>query len=411
MRDFDRPGQFPANNGRTASRPAARIKLRQLRDSSLPRGPRLTLALAAGVTIGFSYAAGAAAPEASSKTPQAAPPLSCQDQLMVDRRDNPEIALKKFHQCNAVRDIGINMEYFTFWYITLPDGSPSKQDTRFEKTWKNNISVLRSRAIDLEKEKAIQVLDDSIVRGLKRGRREDLIGQWLAHHDSAIFGDDSAMAAQEPAKPSGAPPSEAAAKVTPVSMPAPASAPSPAAAAQKVVAVPATTPPPEASASPPPRPKQRSTSRVHRVRTHRMPPEYASDGRAESASDALNRSELAREWYDGPPFAAAPPPYPPPYYYAPVGLPPVEQSAAPPSAAYAPPSYPPAPAASRPAPVAAAPVPYPAPAAAPAPMPASAPPFPIAQELDKNVRTMANQIEQNFHAFEQNFIKPNFFRR
>ena len=62
--------------------------------------------------IGCSAAALADEPESSAAAPRSE--VSCQDQFMIDRRDQPPQALRNFLQCNAVRDLVGKMEYFTF---------------------------------------------------------------------------------------------------------------------------------------------------------------------------------------------------------------------------------------------------------------------------------------------------------
>lgn len=447
MRDSTRQRQSLQDQGDVKRAPSKQCAALRCDGIRRPIGFRLMFALVAGTAMSLSYATLAAAPQtpAGSAAAAAATPVSCRDQLMLDRRDNPQKALKIFHQCNAVRNVAINMEYFTFWYVTLPAESPSRKDWRFEKTWKNNLAILTSRAVDIERESAINLLDDSIVRGLKRGRREDLIESWLSHHKADILAAAQPAPAESKAKPADP-------IVTPVSMPAPTRPPAPARdtarpAGANVAPVsmmgPSPTPAspertgnaveptkPQRAAAPPP--AQRPDRNVRRVPRRYAQPRPA-DGYyyrpLDAESDALNRAQAGAGWYG----AAANPagPYgPQPYYPPPV--PPVEPSvraaAPPPAAPYAAqPYYPPPPAQPIEQPVRAAAPPPAAPQAAqpyypPPPQPVEQPVQPagqvpvfvygpqlIGQQIERNVRTISQLIEDNFRTFEQAVIKPTFF--
>src|SRR5688500_3129665 len=120
---------------------------------------------ALAVAIGCSAAALADAPEPSAAAPRSE--VSCQDQFMIDRRDEPSQALRHLRQCNAVPNLVGNMENFTFWYVTLPPALRHKQDGVFEKVWTNNLGLLTGPIVSFHRERAIKVLDDSILRALK----------------------------------------------------------------------------------------------------------------------------------------------------------------------------------------------------------------------------------------------------
>src|SRR5262249_21024675 len=85
------------------------------------------------------------------------------------------------------RDVAGRMEYFTFWYITRPPATRHKQDGMFGEAWKNNLGLLTGNVVSFHPEQAIKVLDDSILRALKRGKRDDLAENWLATHDPALL--------------------------------------------------------------------------------------------------------------------------------------------------------------------------------------------------------------------------------
>jgi len=358
--------------------------------TSLLRGPPIPLLWALGVGpvlaawTGCSVAALADGPGLSQAAPQSE--ISCQDQFMIDRRDAPSEALKHFQRCNAVRDLVGNMEYFTFRYVTLPPALHHKQDGTFEKAWKNNLGLLTGRVVSFSREQAIKVLDDSIVRGLRRGKREDLIATWLGGHDPEYLA----------LNPPGSAPAQA----------TPAHSPEPAVAAPSVTRTAVSTPQPEAAKPAPPhaaetprRTTRRSQSRPARV--YRDADEYAADREAQ----ILNRTYLETGRY-----AAAPVPYPAQPYYAVAPNPAAYSS--PPTTTYAAPSAV-APVA-QPSPLARPPSPPPPVAAdipqslsvASSPTYAQAIPFPpqvtlIGQQIDTNVRTISGLIEGNFRTFEK----------
>src|SRR5882724_1942210 len=86
-----------------------------------------------------------AAALANEPVPSVAAPrseVSCHDQFMIDRRDEPARALRDLQQCNTLRDVAGRMEYFTFWYITRLPAMRHKQDSMFGEAWKNNLGLL-----------------------------------------------------------------------------------------------------------------------------------------------------------------------------------------------------------------------------------------------------------------------------
>lgn len=231
---------------------------------------------------------------------------------MLDRRDDPPNALKNLHRCNAIQDIGGNMENFTFWYVTLPPASQAAEAASFDKSWKNNIAVLTSPGVGLGHQKAIAVLDDRVARGLTRGKRENLIEAWTASHNPKV------LAASIPAKPPESDPAALAVKTT-------SAANAPAAAVAAVKVVPA-----------PPQHAKRQAPVQRYVRSHRT---YASSspGSEREAVDFAQPADLAAAptayvpAYAPGPFYA--PSAPQPAYYAPAVPPsPTEQPATQPAA-------------------------------------------------------------------------------
>ena len=316
--------------------PTATVGLNQpatslLSGASIPLRWSLAVGPALAAAIGCSAAALADEPEPSAAAPRSE--VSCQDQFMIDRRDQPQQALRNFRHCDAVRDLVGKMEYFTFWYVTLPPALRHKQDGMFQKAWNNNLGLLTGRIVSLRKEQAIEVLDDSILRGLKRGKREDLVEKWLASHDPALLGLD----------PQGLVPAQA----------VPASTPEPAVAAPSVTRTAVSMPLPQAAKPAPPRSAEISRGQTRHPKPrpalrYRDADEYAVD----SSAQILNRTQLEAGWYATGPVA--PVQYPTQPYYA----------VAPPPAAY---PAPPRRADTYSAPFGAAPVPAPAQAAASAP--------------------------------------------
>ena len=117
----------------------------------------------------------------------AKPPQACQAQFVIDRRDQPQLALQKLRRCGAIYDASATLEEFTFWYVTLPAKSAPEQKSLFANVWRNKLRALISPPISLSKEEAIRVLDDGVIRALNRGQREELGPQWTATHNPAIF--------------------------------------------------------------------------------------------------------------------------------------------------------------------------------------------------------------------------------
>ena len=94
--------------------------------------------IVAGVSLPSMAHADSVEPVAA-KTPQA-----CQEQFLLDRRDQPQSALQKLRQCNALNDASVNLEEFTLWYITLPPRSGPEQNSWFGTIWHNKLRVLTS---------------------------------------------------------------------------------------------------------------------------------------------------------------------------------------------------------------------------------------------------------------------------
>jgi hypothetical protein len=120
--------------------------------------------------------------------PDAVPtPRSCQEQFLLGRKENAQLALQRLHRCNAVYTASMNIEEFTFWYVTLPSKSAPQQNVWFGTIWRNNLGILTAAPISVPKQEATGVLDAGIARGLKRAKREDLGPKWLASHDPVII--------------------------------------------------------------------------------------------------------------------------------------------------------------------------------------------------------------------------------
>jgi hypothetical protein len=343
----------------------------------------------AAAAIACNAAALANEPEPSVAAPRSE--VSCHDQFMIDRRDEPARALRDLQQCNTLRDVAGRMEYFTFWYITRPPAMRHKQDGMFGEAWKNNLGLLTGHVVSFRREQAIRVLDDSILRALKRGKRDDLAEKWLADHDPALLMLD--------------PPGSASAQATPPRTTEPA------------VAVPSVTktavsiPLPEAPRAAPraaemPR-RQTRRSNPRPALRFRNDDEYAASSEAQS----LNRTQsefggyaagrVAPMPYPTPPYyPVAPQPVahpeqsqPPAAYLAPVGVSPVGRSA-PPAQGVA--SAPPLAAdvqQSRSAPslqtlVQTVPVPF---------LPLAL----VGHRIETNIRIISGLIEGNFPTFEQ----------
>jgi hypothetical protein len=142
------------------------------------------------VSTGLAQAAAAVAPAGPDQI------VNCEDRLRLDRRDDPQNAIRNFRQCSTSQSVSLRIENVTFWYITSPS---SAKDFKFDTAWKNNLAILTGQFVGFKPEQAIEILDDAIVRGLRRGKREDLIARWLASHNSGVLAPAQAAGAQKAA--------------------------------------------------------------------------------------------------------------------------------------------------------------------------------------------------------------------
>jgi hypothetical protein len=141
----------------------------------------------------ISFSSIARAESAEPSAPNAVPtPQSCHEQFLLGRKDNAQLALQRLRQCNAIYNASVNIEEFTFWYVTLPSKSASQQNAWFGNIWRSNLRILTAAPIGVPKQEAIGVLDAGIERGLKRAKREDLAPKWLATHDPAMIAEAAA---------------------------------------------------------------------------------------------------------------------------------------------------------------------------------------------------------------------------
>src|SRR5437764_590133 len=112
------------------------------------------------LTTAMSFASITRADSVEPSAPNAVPtPQSCQEQFLLGKKENAQLALQKLRRCNAVYDAGMNIEEFTFWYVTLPLKSASRQNAWFGNIWRNNLQILTAAAISVPKQEAIGMLD------------------------------------------------------------------------------------------------------------------------------------------------------------------------------------------------------------------------------------------------------------
>lgn len=150
----------------------------------------LSASLVPFLAAAMSFTSIARAESAEASAPNAVPtPQSCHEQFLLGRKDNAQLALQRLRQCNAIYNASMNIEEFTFWYVTLPSKSAAQQNAWFGNIWRNNLRILTAAPIGVPKQEAIGVLDAGIERGLKRAKREDLAPKWLASHDPGIIAD------------------------------------------------------------------------------------------------------------------------------------------------------------------------------------------------------------------------------
>ena len=248
----------------------------------------LVVAAAALLGAGHTGAALAQSSESAAPVSTQATPIGCQDRLRLDRRDDPQNAMKNFRQCSIPQEISAKMENLIFWYVTLPLSAPARQDFRFETAWRHNLGILTAQVVGLTPDKATELLDIGIIRGLKRGKRPDLIERWLATHDPAVLATVQSAAVQKASNSGGTPqPNKAAANLPTV----------PHKTAASIA--------PVSTAKPH---KPRRIERAPQVqRRYARPDPYSAYGF--TPSDEMNRAGVSNGWYD--PGTTGMSPYPP----------------------------------------------------------------------------------------------------
>jgi hypothetical protein len=333
------------------------------------RSRRLLAAAAVLLGMGHTCAAVAQSTVSAASVSADATPIHCQDRLRLDRRDDPQNAMKNIRQCSITQEISTKMENLTFWYVTLPLSAPARQDFRFDTAWKHNLGILTAQLVGLNPDKAVEFLDTGIVRGLKRGKRQDLIEKWLATHDPAVLAATKPAGVQKASNSEGTPQRSVAASNLPV-------------IPQKTVA----------NVAPAPAAKRHQPRRIERAqqvrRRYTRPDPYS--GYDLAPMDELNPAAAPDGRYD--PGTTAPSPYPSEAYHPPnaIGV----------SAAQMPSPYVPVQQQqtfSQPMPL------------QQAPPPSTALPtvyFPlvsplIPQQIEKNIRTIAGLIDENIRTVQQ----------
>jgi hypothetical protein len=374
------------------------------------------------IRFGWIIAAAVAAVLAHAGRPVLAEPsdavaaADCQDRFRLDRRDNPENAIKNFHQCTAIQSVSLTLENFTFWYVTLPDKGHLADDSWFAKVYKDDAAILASPAVALNHQQAAAVLDDSIIRGLRRGKRDDLGSKWLASHNPQIFTTGSAAPPSEAPKATSIAATEAPPTKNPATAAPPSTTTDPPAAQHKIAEV---LPPKPAEAPPPSEPPKRVSHHFRPRQSHAAPNGGFAAG-AQSSAD-LNRAEPPGGWYTPVVPATIPRAFypanvvPPPPYYAtvlrpPAPYPPPASYPAPAAVTYAPPprpAPPPQPAAVSAPPPTALPQPqYAQPASTAATPPAQPQVRTIGEQIDFNLRTITGLINSNIATIQQTIFGP-----
>src|SRR3954452_3875338 len=136
----------------------------------------------------ISFASITRADSVETSAPNAAPtPQNCQEQFLLHRKENAQLALQRLRQCNAMYNASTGIEEFTFWYVALSSKSSTQRNAWFGNIWQHNVQILTTAPISVPKQEAIGILDAGIARGLKRAKREDLDPKWLASHDPAVI--------------------------------------------------------------------------------------------------------------------------------------------------------------------------------------------------------------------------------
>src|SRR5580765_2926802 len=91
---------------------------------------------AVSVGTGLPFASAAEPPETFEKV-RVDLTVSCEDRLRLDRRDDPQNAMRNFRQCGAAQSLSTNIENLTFLYITALHSSSSQSEFAFEPVWKS----------------------------------------------------------------------------------------------------------------------------------------------------------------------------------------------------------------------------------------------------------------------------------
>ena len=146
--------------------------------------PRLVLGILALLPPTGVISVGLAHPSEAAALVEPDAIVNCEDRFRLDRRDDPQNAVRNYRQCGASQSISANIENVTFWYVT---SSSAGNDFRFQTAWKNNLAILTGQFVGYQPEKAIEILDAGVVRGLKRGKRQDLAERWLASHNPEVL--------------------------------------------------------------------------------------------------------------------------------------------------------------------------------------------------------------------------------
>src|SRR3954470_17134310 len=150
------------------------------------------------LAVAISFASISRADSVETSAPSAIPtPQSCQEQFLLERKENAQLALQRLRRCNATYNASTNIEEFTFWYIASSSKSSPQRHAWFGNIWQHNVQILTTAPISVPKEEALGILDAGIARGLKRAKREDLDPKWLASHAPAVIAESPDVPAQD----------------------------------------------------------------------------------------------------------------------------------------------------------------------------------------------------------------------
>src|SRR3954449_4612291 len=90
------------------------------------------------LVVAISFASITRADSVETSAPNAAPTAqNCQEQFLLHRKENAQLALQRLRRCNAMYNASTGIEEFTFWYIALSSKSSTQRNAWFGNIWQH----------------------------------------------------------------------------------------------------------------------------------------------------------------------------------------------------------------------------------------------------------------------------------